>query len=345
MVAYDLLIAGCAARAARPDPIDNGPPPHQPSACAADIPRGTAVQVTFKRGQLRYFVTAAEEGQLTRAAAKLQIAQPALSQAIAQLESELGVQLLERHARGVTLTPNGEAFLKKARVAVASEREARLAAESLSREATGVLEVGFIGPPPILSTPELFAAFTKAHPGVEISLRDLPFPRGTTTSWLRDVDVAFSHPPALEPGVAVQAVRIEPRALLLHSSHPLVQRKDLMVAEVLDETFVGYHPDVQPTWAGFHTFDDHRGGPPRAITVDRAESTMQMVAILTLNRRAITVAPLSDAKLGLQLLPELVVMPLPDANPAVPSLTWRTATENALVRDLVALAAELAEGA
>ena len=70
--------------------------------------------------QLRYFVTVAEEGQMTRAARKLHLAQPALSQAIAQLESELGIDLLVRHARGVTLTPAGETFVPKARLALAA---------------------------------------------------------------------------------------------------------------------------------------------------------------------------------------------------------------------------------
>ena len=78
----------------------------------------------FKRGQLRYFVTVAEDGQMTRAARRLHIAQPALSQAISQLEAELGIELLVRHPRGVTLTPAGEAFLPKARAVVASEQDA-----------------------------------------------------------------------------------------------------------------------------------------------------------------------------------------------------------------------------
>jgi DNA-binding transcriptional LysR family regulator len=66
--------------------------------------------MSFKRGHLLYYVTVAEAGQITRAARRLHVAQPALSRAITQLESDLGFKLLERHARGVTLTPAGEAF-------------------------------------------------------------------------------------------------------------------------------------------------------------------------------------------------------------------------------------------
>src|SRR5229473_3274110 len=128
--------------------------------------RGTSwrTAMSFKRGQLRYFVTVADEGQITRAAAKLHIAQPALSQAIAHLEADLGVALLERHARGVSLTSAGRAFLPKARAAVASERELEIAAESLTRSARGIIEMGFIGPPPTMSAPLLFEAFARARP-------------------------------------------------------------------------------------------------------------------------------------------------------------------------------------
>ena len=66
-------------------------------------------EVEFR--QLRYFVAVAQDGQMTRAAQRLALAQPALSQAIARLEQQVGVKLLERHPRGVSLTPAGEAFL------------------------------------------------------------------------------------------------------------------------------------------------------------------------------------------------------------------------------------------
>lgn len=295
----------------------------------------------FKRGHLRYFVTVAEEGQITRAAGKLHIAQPALSQAMAQLESELGIKLLKRHARGVTLTPAGEAFLAKARIALAADDDAAQTARWLARVARGAMDVGFIGPPPTLNAPELFTAFADSDPGAEVSFRDVTFPCGATLSWLEELDVVFCHQPDADPGVEMQAVRLEPRALVAHESHPLAGRRELTVGEVLDETFLSYHPEVQPTWAGFHSLDDHRGGPPQKTTVERAANTMQMGGIMA-SGRGITTLPRCDAKLAQQVLP-VVEIPLSDARPAVLSLVWRRDNHNPLLRALVAFAGSLAE--
>ena len=101
--------------------------------------------MTARRRQLHYLVTVAEEGQITSAARKLHLAQPALSQAIAQLEAELGIELLERHPRGVTLTPAGETFLVKARRALAAEIDAAQTAQALARAARGAIAIGFVG--------------------------------------------------------------------------------------------------------------------------------------------------------------------------------------------------------
>jgi DNA-binding transcriptional LysR family regulator len=298
--------------------------------------------MAFRRGQLRYFVTVAEEGQMTRAAHKLHIAQPALSQAIAQLETELGLALLERHARGVTLTPAGEAFLPKARAALAAETDAAATAQSLARAMRSAITVGYVGPPPAVNAPELFAPFAAAHADAEISFRELPFPRSSTVSWLDDVDVAFCHPPSAEPEVRIQALRTEPRAVIAPRHHPLAQHSELTVADVLDETFIGYHPAVQPMWAAFHSLDDHRGTPAPRMTSDRVLTPAEMLTVIA-SRRAITAVPASDAAIILKVLRGVVAIPVRDAHPAVLSLVWRKSNHNPLVQALAALAADIRE--
>src|SRR6516165_9692818 len=100
--------------------------------------------MAFRRNHLHYFVTVADEGQITRAAQKLHIAQPALSHAIAELESQLGIELLERNPHGVTLTAAGEAFLVKARLAVAAHGDVVDTARMLARGQTQTIELGFV---------------------------------------------------------------------------------------------------------------------------------------------------------------------------------------------------------
>ena len=295
----------------------------------------------FSQVQLRYFVTVSEEGQITRAAKRLHIAQPALSQALAQLESELDIGLFVRHPRGVTLTAAGEAFLVKARAALAAEAETVQLALSLRRAENGAIAVGFVGPPPAIGMPELFAAFADGNPEAQVSFQDLSFPCGETSTWLAGVDVAVCHVPSVEEGLCVQPVRVEPRALLVHRDHALAQRSELDVADVLEETFVGFHPDVQEAWAGFHCLDDHRGEPPGRLTEDDALTTLQMLGIMS-TPRAITTAPYGDAKLAAQLLPDVEAIPLRDAAPAVVSLVWCRDTNNRLVEGLVEVAKSLA---
>lgn len=292
--------------------------------------------MSFKPDQLRYFVTVAEEGQITRAAEKLYIAQPALSQAIAQLESELGLQLLERHPRGVRLTPSGEAFLVKARAVVETERDVKLTAQSLARAARGVIEVGFIGPPPPMAAPALFTAFAESHPEAEVSFRELPFPRGGTRTWLEAVDVAFCQPPEPAEHVEVQHVRVEPRSLVVPSGHPLAAQRTVSVEQALDLRFVSYHPTVQRHWAGFHSLDDHRGGPPAELTEDAVSTSLEMLGRLggLAASGAVTALPSADAQLVTHVLSGVAAVPLTDAAPATVSLVWHTGGDHPLVEAL-----------
>jgi DNA-binding transcriptional LysR family regulator len=299
--------------------------------------------VSFKRGQLAYFVAIADEGQITRAAAKLHIAQPALSQAIMQLESQLGINLLLRHARGVTLTPAGEMFLPYARRAVAAEMDAVQTAQSLAHAAKATIEVGFIGSPPTLHAQELFVAFEDAHADAQLSFRELTLPRAPTLLWLEDVDVAFCHPPAAELGIRVKPFRLEPRVVVAPKGHPLAERSELTVAEVLDETFLHFHPSVEPVWAGFWSLDDHRGEPPPHTTTDTALTSTELVACIA-SGRAITTIPACQAATIVNILPDVVAIPLRDADPAALALLWRDDNQNPLVTALLALAGNTTEG-
>ena len=112
--------------------------------------------IRFSPSQLAYFVEVAEAGQISRAARTLYIAQPALSQSISRLERQVGVDLLVRHPRGVSLTPAGAVFLEKAKLAIHAEADAlatALALEAPGRRATDLVFVHYPvrarGRPPI----------------------------------------------------------------------------------------------------------------------------------------------------------------------------------------------------
>src|ERR1700760_3914191 len=91
---------------------------------------------------LRYFVAIAEERSFTRAAERLWVAQPGLSSQIRRLESELGIRLFDRHTRGVRLTPAGDLFLERARVALAAADDARATGRDLELGLAGAVRLG-----------------------------------------------------------------------------------------------------------------------------------------------------------------------------------------------------------
>ena len=291
----------------------------------------------FRRGQLDYFVAVVEEGQFTRAAASLHMAQPALSKAIAQLEAELGMQLLERHARGVTLTPAGEQFYEKARLAVEAASEAMQTAESLTRVKEGTIDFGFIGAPPGLDSPDSLEAFAQAHPHIDIRYRELPFPGTSTGSWLADVDLAVCHVPPPDPGVWAQPLRSEPRVVLAPSRHSLAECRLLRVEDVLEQTFISLHPSVDAKWAGFWSLDDHRGGPPEQLTSDHALNPQEVIASLAV-RNAITTVPASVAAILSNALSGVVAIPLSDAAPTTIMFVGRHERRNPLVVALLTFA-------
>jgi len=291
----------------------------------------------FRRGHLLYFVTVAEEGQITRAAKKLHLAQPALSQAIAQLESDLGLALLDRHARGVSLTPAGAVFLQKARTAVEAWTDALATAQSLARARQGRIEFGFVGSPPGLDSPGPLEAFAAVHPHIDLRYRELPFPTEPTSAWLAGVDLAGCSLPPADPEVWTYDLRSEDRIVLVPTRHSLAGRETLTVEEILDETFIGLHPLVAPSWAGFWSLDDHRGGPPAKVTSDQAAKPQEVLAALAV-RDAITTVPATVARIVMSFPTGVLAIPLLGASPVQIVLAGRIDRRSALVDALLAFA-------
>ncbi len=300
--------------------------------------------MAFRRDQLRYFVAVADEGQVTSAAAKLHIAQPALSQAIANLEQDIGFKLFERHARGVSLTPAGETFLEKARAAVAAEESVAQAAEALARAAHGSIEVGYLGLPPAMTNPDLVDAFSRAHPNIELELHELPFPSLPTAAWLADVDVAIASRPTADQDVWMLPLTAVSRVVLAPRTHRLAERSEVAVADVLDETFIGFHESVDPAWAGFWSLDDHRRGPPPNVTPERSANAHERFAMIA-SENGVTTMPERHAAVIAKVLPTLLTIPIIDADPAVLTLIGRQDRRNATVDVLIEVARQTASQA
>ena len=170
---------------------------------------------------LRYFLAVAEELHFHRAAARLHISQPPLSQQIRALERELGVTLLERNRRRVTLTTAGEGFRDDARAILAAVDRAADKARSVARGSLGTLSIGFVGSAmfsPVL--PEMLREFRAGHPDVELLLRELPTVAQIHAIVAGELDLGVIRGPM--PDAELDGELAGGRGLLGHACSPMI---------------------------------------------------------------------------------------------------------------------------
>jgi DNA-binding transcriptional LysR family regulator len=170
---------------------------------------------------LRYFVAIAEEGSFTRAAERLWIAQPGLSTQIRRLEAELGVQLFERHTRGVDLTAAGELFLERARVALPAVEAAGATGADIRAGVSGTLRVGLSSGPGWRHTPLLLHRIARERRGLEVGV--LEGSGGTLWRELRDgrLDALIAPSAFKSADLRSLALGSEPWAALVGAPHKL----------------------------------------------------------------------------------------------------------------------------
>ncbi|MET7761184.1 LysR family transcriptional regulator [Streptomyces sp. NPDC005393] len=187
------------------------------------------------------FITVAEELHFGRAAQRLQMAQPPLSQQVRRLEKELGVQLFERNTRSVRLTSAGRSFLEPARTVLQDLDQARRAAKAAGRGEYGRVSVGFAGASSHETLPRLTRALRAAHPGIELVLEGQTY-ANVALSRVADgsLDLGFVRLPVTQPGVATRVIGEEELVSALPLDHPLADRETITIEALKDEPFVSF---------------------------------------------------------------------------------------------------------
>lgn len=197
--------------------------------------------------QLRQFVTIAELGSYRRAAEALHIAQPALSVSIQKLEHSVGVLLLERGAKGVSLTPAGQALMADAQRALFHADQARQSARRVALGELGRLRLGFVGSATYMLLPRCLPEFRRRYPDVALELREDSTKRLAEMLRANEIDAGLVRGPLAEDAsLSTWVVERDSLILAVPATHPLADGGPVALKALRAEPFVMYAPDKVP---------------------------------------------------------------------------------------------------
>jgi DNA-binding transcriptional LysR family regulator len=226
---------------------------------------------------LRYFVSVADELHFARAAQRLFISQPALSQQIRSLEAELGLKLLERNRRGVRLTPEGAAFLAEARAVVRQADHAAAVARALADGATGHLRLSYVLTMPGGLPERIVREYQRRYPGVGISADSGSTAQNVERLRRGELDVAFVHnPPEDDAGLDWIDIALERLVVAVPSAHPLSRRRRIRREQLAGVPLVYVPRRSSP---GVYDSIVAQVYGPRAPETVRTEPTMERVLV------------------------------------------------------------------
>ena len=196
---------------------------------------------------LRYFTAVVQWKGYREASRHLYVAQPSISQAVADLESELGIKLFSREGRVARLTPEGQVFYEEALKTLAQAERAIATAQRAARGETGRLGIGFMGFATCQFLPDLLRKYKARHPGVVLRLeenvpsgQDLAFDRG-------EIDIGFTRPPSADRSASYESRLLfrEPLVVALPKSRK-VKAKRIRIADLAGERIVTFQRASSP---------------------------------------------------------------------------------------------------
>jgi DNA-binding transcriptional LysR family regulator len=241
---------------------------------------------------LRYCIAVAEESSFTRAASRLNIAQPALSQQIKQLESRLGTVLFARTPR-VELTPAGVAFLAAARRAVTQVHQAAAVAQRVGAGRRAVLHVGIASAAAMTAFPRVTRAFMEAHPDIEIRLVEMHSTEQLHALRSGALDVGVVREAVADQSFEARELMREPLLVVLGVKHPFARQRAVSLAQCADEPFILFPRSGAPTLHDqIFTMCREAGFTPR---VENEAHEWHTMAALVASGFGISIAPASVA--------------------------------------------------
>jgi DNA-binding transcriptional LysR family regulator len=280
---------------------------------------------------LKYFVAVAEELHFGRAAKRLHIAQPPLSQQIMNLEYELGVKLFDRTRRSIQMTDAGVYFLKEAQQLLLHVEQAAETARRIYRGQAGRLIVGFVGSVIHTFLPEGLRLFRERFPDVELVLQELNTAEQIKSLHAGRIDVGFLYLDAQDSLLASQQLSQAPLMVVLPKKHALASRKSLDIRELAQEPFIANTRSSEPVVRDAFISLCHSAGfsPKIAQEAGHVQTVLGLVA----------------SGLGACLLPDFIknirrpgvrYIPLSGSPPAVKlAVVWRGDDPSTLVKSFV----------
>lgn len=262
--------------------------------------------MNYQIRHIRSFLAVAAEKSFARAAKRLNVSQPALSQTIIQLEQTLGFALFERTTRSVLLTVQGEQLQAAAKAVDRSLEAFHSEARSLQLALENVLHVGFMIGTAVQFIPAIVREFERIKPEVSLQLQEFDF--NDPSAGLREgkVDCSIIRPPIGLAGIEIVEVAHEKCVACLPTGHPLSGRKKVALEQILDEPIVA--APGSSIWRDYWIAKDFRAGRPAKIGFEAAtvESELQAVA----SGRGISITSESTARYYAR--PGVVFRPISD---------------------------------
>lgn len=281
---------------------------------------------------LRYFVAVAEEGNLTRAARRLFVSQPALTKQIKQLEDQLGAALFTRSRSGMALTEPGRALAERAPALLAEWDGILRETKAAAGQAARVLRVGFVASGANEATPLIVAEFSRRRPGWRAQMRQTSWANPSAGLADGEADVALVRLPFPGQDALRTAVLFaEPRCVALAAAHPLATRDVIPFRALWDEPFVAA-PAATGPWRDYWLAADERENHPVRIgaVTDQPDDWLSAIA----NGYGIALAP--ESAIRFYARPGVVYRPLTGVSPSQVAVAWAPADDaNPVVQDFV----------